>query len=228
MHANEKAIWTLISNRDLHLNNILVTDHYCPQDLEFPHEFTYLISDVGEGKLLRLGSEMNDSSSRRASYGASEFRAPEVQSGQGWSTKAEVFSFGVIACKVLNCRLDVSKERPPEEILSFLEKEFPMAEKTSEMAAQVVPAAVKKAIEPCLSDSPTTRPDMKAVVRALEDLLRDIDFDIFPEEEKRLRWTYWDWNQSCYEGRRRTTSAIGRASTESFNTGDIDNLSLHS
>lgn len=208
------------------MNNILVTDRYCPQDLEFPHEFTYLISDVGEGKRLRPGSEMNDSSSRRASYGASDFRAPEVQGGQGWSTKAEVFSFGVIACKVLNCRLDVSKERPPEEILSFLEEELPMAQKTSEMIAQIVPAAVKKAIEPCLSDSPTARPDMKAVVHALEDLF--VDFDISPGEEKRLRWTYWDWNQSCYEGRRRTTSGIDKASTGSFNTGNIDNLSLGS
>lgn len=101
-----------------------------------------------------------------------------------------------------------------------------MAEKTSEMIAQVVPAAVKKAIEPCLSDSPTARPDMEAVVHALEDLF--VDFDIIPEEERILRWTYWDWNQSCYEGRRRTTFAIDRASTGSFNTRNIDNLSLDS
>lgn len=169
---------------------------------------------------------MNDSSSRRASYRASDFRASEVQIGQGWSTKAEVFPFGFIACKVLNYRLAVSKERPPKEILSFLEEELRMAQKTSELIAQILPAAFKKAIEPCLSDSPTARPDMKAVVRALEDLF--LDFDISPGEEKRLRWTYWDWNQSCYEGRRRTTSGIDRASTRSFNTGNIDNLSLDS
>lgn len=129
-----------------------------------------------------------------------------------------MLSFGVIACKVPNCRLDVSKERPPEEILSFIDKELPVAGKTSEMISQIAPAAIKKAIEPCPSDSPTARPDMNAVVRALEGFLSDFNFDIFLEEEKRLRWTYWDCNQSCYEGRRRTTSSIDRASTGSSNT----------
>lgn len=106
------------------MNNILVTDRLYPQDLEFHHEFTYLISDADEEKLLRPESEINDSSTRRASYGTSEFRAPGVQSGQGWSTKAEALSFGIIACKVLNCRLDVSTERSPEVIISVLEKSY--------------------------------------------------------------------------------------------------------
>lgn len=154
LHVIRKA-WVLISSRDLHLNNILVTDRYYPQDLEFPHEFDYLISDVGEGKVLRSDTEINDSKGRRASYGALEFRAPEIQGGQGWSTKAEAFSFGVIACKVLNCRLDVSKARPPGETLSVLETEHSVSEDFAEIIAQIVPTAIKDAIQPCLSDSPT-------------------------------------------------------------------------
>lgn len=225
LHAIRKA-WILIGSRDLHLNNILVTDRYYPRDLEFPHEFDYLISDVGEGKVLRPDSEIIDPQSRRASYGALEFRAPEIQGGQGWSTKAEAFSFGVITCKLLNCRLDVSKNRPPEEVLSVLEKEFPRSEKVSEMEmiAKIVPATIKDAIEPCLSDSPTARPDMGAVVGALDNLRDDIESG----KPFRVRWTYWDWNQSYLEGRRGTTSGIDRASTGSFNTYNIEELSLDS
>ncbi|KAI1807909.1 cytochrome P450 [Daldinia bambusicola] len=77
-----------------------------PNDDEFPHEFAYLIGDLGEGK--RLTPHLNNSSDVDgkqlcvASYGAVEFRAPKVLHGttRSPSFSSEVFTFGIIACKL--------------------------------------------------------------------------------------------------------------------------------
>ena len=150
------------------MNNILVTDNFIPHDTTFPHEFRYLISDVGEGKILREGIEFEHPSENLASYGAEEFRAPEVRGGEGWTPKAEVFSFGVIATKILQARRVACTAEPPIWAL----RSAGDTEHSSEND-ELVPVIFKKAIEPCLQFLAKDRVDLKKVLAHLGDLQTD-------------------------------------------------------
>jgi serine/threonine protein kinase len=111
-----------VLHRDLHLNNILVTDRYYPHDPDNPHEYGFLITDIGEGKILREGKEFADVSDHLASYGSIDFRAPEVHGSDGWTPKAEVFSFGVIACKIFRIRQYACTAAPPAWVVERTHK----------------------------------------------------------------------------------------------------------
>jgi serine/threonine protein kinase len=181
------------------MNNILVTDRYYPNDPQLPHEYSCMITDFGEGKVLKPGQEVRDPIHHRASYGAVEFRAPEVHGNQGWSTKAEAFSFGVIACKIMECRRDICTAPPPEWVLSEVE----VKHHDLRQNAYIVPAGLKSTIEPCLSYSPDDRPSIKEVVDALNGLMIDFTADSKHKEDKRkVKWVYWQWNESLKNGRR--------------------------
>ncbi|KAH8689276.1 kinase-like domain-containing protein [Phaeosphaeriaceae sp. PMI808] len=192
-----------VIHRDLHMNNILVTDRFYPNDPTYPHEYSYLIGDIGEGKILSTTHEVKSAMDHWASYGAIEFRAPEIFGPRGWSTKAEVFSFGIIASKILECRRFVCPASPPEWALSELEHCYPGIRQDQDMMAHVVPDSLKKAIEPCLSYSPNDRPTMKNVVHALDDMSSEFwteDFSV-SEDNRKVKWTYWAWDESKKYGR---------------------------
>ena len=73
----------LKSDRDLHMQNILVTDRYYPHDPHHPHEYDYIITDIGEGKVLSPEKAVMGPTNARSSYGAVDFRAPEVHGHTG-------------------------------------------------------------------------------------------------------------------------------------------------
>ncbi|KAN0066969.1 Protein kinase-like domain containing protein [Elaphomyces granulatus] len=183
-----------VLHRDLHMNNILVTDRYYPNDPQHPHEYSCMITDFGEGKVLKPGQEKRDPTDHHASYGVLEFRAPEVHGNQGWSTKAEAFSFGVIACKIMECRRRVCTTPPPEWVLSEVEVKHHDLRQNVDMIAHIVPARLKSTIEPCLSYSPDDRPSMREVVDALDDLT--IDFTADSEGKRKVKWVCWRWDES--------------------------------
>lgn len=190
------------------MNNILVTDRYYHHDLELSHEYQYLLSDLGEGKVLRDEQKANDSTAHHASYGAIDPRAPEISGNHGWSTAAEVFSYGVIACKILDLRSYFSNSGPSDEILDELEREFPRVRRDPKIVELIVPVRIRKAVEPCLSQSPGSRPSIGTVVRALDQLLSNFTGDkMYPQDEKGVQWTCWDWNRSLREGRLGTAAS---------------------
>lgn len=193
-----------VLHRDLHLNNILVTDRFYPHDPEFPHEFGFLITDIGEGKILREGREFVDLSDHVASYGAVDFRAPEVHGSEGWTTKAEVFSFGVIACKVFRNRQYACTAAPSVWVLEQLQGNGQHVEqKTTTTGSPIVPSKLRKIIEPCLSYSPDARPTMREVVRQLDDFSLDLVIDKdegYTEEDLDIEWSHWDWEDSLRRG----------------------------
>jgi hypothetical protein len=188
---------------DLHMNNILVTDRYYPNDPHFNHEFDYMISDMGEGKALNPDAEKVDLARAHASYGAVEFRAPEVHGNDGWSFEAEVFSFGVIATKVLNCRQFSCNEPPPESILSRVKPYRDGESLPSDPTDYIVPTEIRKAIEPCMSHFPNRRPTMRKVVHALNDVFpAALPGDPKLEHNNKIKWTYWRWTDSLNHGER--------------------------
>jgi hypothetical protein len=196
------------------MNNILVTDRYYPNDPMYPHEYSYMITDIGEGKVLKPGQDVRDLTDHRPSYGAVEFRAPEVRGKEGWSTKAEVFSFGVIACKIMEYRRHISTSLPPEWVLSELGDNHSGLKQDADTAAHIVPARLKSAIKPCLSHSPDDRPSMRDVVRTLDDLMDEFIPDSILKDKRKVKWVNWKWNESLRDGR------LGPSQIDKGNTGN--------
>ena len=204
------------------MNNILVTDRYYPNDPQNNHEFQYMISDIGEGKALNPTAEKLDLTRAYASYGAVEFRAPEVRSNEGWSFLAEAFSFGVITSKILNCRHIGCRAPPPDSILSRVSVYKDRETVPSNPVEYIVPTAVRKAIEPCMSHSPECRPAMRKVVLALDE--------VFPavlpggpslENDSKIKWTYWRWTDSLGHGEKHAGFTSQR---DLDDIGDIESL----
>lgn len=151
------------------MQNILVTDRYYPNDPQIPHEFSYIITDIGEGKVLSPEKTFVDPMRARSSYGYVDTRAPEVQGHSGWSTKAEVFSFGVIACGILDSKIDIPVELP-EWALQEVKEQLGKEELTPELVHRIVPLGLAKIIHSCLAHYPDERPTMREVVFTLDDL----------------------------------------------------------
>ncbi|KAL3460054.1 kinase-like domain-containing protein [Aspergillus heterothallicus] len=193
-----------VLHRDLHMNNILVTDRFYPNDPEYPHEYAYLISDLGEGKILDAEHEIRNRFDARASYGALEFRAPEVNGSFGWSPKAETFSFGVIATKLIECRGYTCAASPPESVVSNCSNLHNTSSDTAGdngSTVHLLPFALKTAIEPCFSHDPANRPALRDVVRVLEAAGSQFWADgKYSEDATGVTWTYWDWRESLMRG----------------------------
>lgn len=205
---------------DLHPGNILVTDHYYESD-PIEHEFSYIITDLGEGKDLSQSSVQASNADHWASYGAVDYRAPEVNGSAGWSTKAEVFSFAVIAMKILDCRRFTCKSPPPDWVLQQLETTLPLIRSDSELQAQIVPYALMEILEPCLDLDPNQRQEMHPVVLELDDLSMDFfseDPNRFDDPDLPVEWTVWKWNAiRARSGGRSGIRAVEKASVTSTN-----------
>ncbi len=184
------------------MQNILVTDRYYPNDAKNPHEFDYIITDIGEGKVLSPEKAVMGPTNARSSYGAVDFRAPEVNGHRGWSTKAEVFSFGVIACKILDFK-SLIPTTTPDWILSEAQEKISQGLTSTDTAAYIVPAGLNKVIEPCLSNLPEDRPSMRDTVRALDDITDDFTSDkMDPGGKRKTKWVYWNWREALARGRK--------------------------
>jgi serine/threonine protein kinase len=155
-----------------------------------------IVTDIGEGKVLDTrGIE----TSAGASYGCSEFRAPEVRGAQGWSSAADVFSFGVLCCKVLELWADVCTS----PIANKLRKLVPGLD-----GEEIVPKEIKKVVEGCLSRGPTERLSIGSVITELDRLSGKFWYEEKgytsqsalkdePEELlKQIEWRSLNWRQT--------------------------------
>lgn len=141
----------------------------------------YLISDIGEGKNL---SE-RDLHVVGASMGAKQFRAPEIRGGKGWTVKADVFAFGVLACKLLDLRDQVCGDAQDKEDTS-------QSESTSYVRS--IPERLRKPLEACMTREPDQRPSMRGVIRILDD------FSVVLLSKEPVMVT-WDWNKTLADAR---------------------------
>jgi serine/threonine protein kinase len=177
-------------------------DEFYPSDVEIPHAFNYLISDLGEGKqLTQQLPGMTSSETAFASYGAIDFRAPEQLQGLPNidAFAAEVFTFGVVACKLLNCRSLVSSVEIPSYIRAsaaedIAELNHRRTEKKELQDGHIVPRAIRRVISSCLSHRGCDRPDMSHVLDELEDITSTFTEDNMEQQAGRtVDWCYWDW-----------------------------------
>ena len=150
-----------IMHRDLTANNVLLTSHMQAK-----------ISDLGQAKLL----EKSPTRKKTTAPGNNCYMPPEaLVSKSDYSTKIDVFSFGVLILHVVTHQwpfrrtyLDPNTRRvmPPTEVekrkvyLDKLERESPL----------------RLLAESCLSDDPTKRPETVKIVEELTKVTPDPPF----------------------------------------------------
>jgi hypothetical protein len=192
------------------MNNILVTERHFPTDPSHPQEFDYVVTDIGEGKVFQTQEQDLLSVDHWASYGATDFRAPEVNGRRGWSTKAEVFSFGIIATTILDCRRFSCTFPPPTWVLEKLQKTYPLMSQNPVMVAHIIPQSLKDVLETCLQSDAAERPEIRPVVRSLDNTSMEFfseDPDRFEKPDLQIEWTIWPWNETKVQGRRGVRTA---------------------
>lgn len=155
-----------------------------------------IVTDIGEGKIL---DTRDIDTSAGASYGCSEFRAPEVHGVQGWSSAADVFSFGVLCCKILELRAEICA---PVPIPTKLQPSIPLSD-----GEEIAPKEFTEVVESCLSSDPGLRPSIRSVITHLDRLTQDFFYEENgysprralkeqPEELlNQIEWSRLNWRQ---------------------------------
>ena len=118
--------------------------------------------------------------------GAKQFRAPEIRGGKGWTVKADVFAFGVLACKLLDLRVQVCGHSTQETSV--------LAQPESTPYVRSIPERLKKPLDACMSREPDERPSMRSVIRILDDFSVDL-------LSKEPMMVMWDWNKTLADAR---------------------------
>ncbi|GJN11049.1 hypothetical protein PR202_ga29209 [Eleusine coracana subsp. coracana] len=167
LHDAEKPV----IYRDFKASNILLDSNYKAK-----------LSDFG---LAKDGPEGDDTHVSTRVMGTHGYAAPEYIMTGHLTAKSDVYSFGVVLMEILTGRRSVDKTRPNRE-QNLVEFARPCLKDPLRLARILDPAlegqysasaAHKAALVAyqCLSSSPKNRPDMSAVVEALEPLLKLTD-----------------------------------------------------
>ncbi|GJN33061.1 hypothetical protein PR202_gb21620 [Eleusine coracana subsp. coracana] len=167
LHDAEKPV----IYRDFKASNILLDSNYKAK-----------LSDFG---LAKDGPEGDDTHVSTRVMGTHGYAAPEYIMTGHLTAKSDVYSFGVVLLEILTGRRSVDKTRPNRE-QNLVEFARPCLKDPLRLARILDPAlegqysaraAHKAALVAyhCLSSSPKNRPDMSAVVEALEPLLKLTD-----------------------------------------------------
>lgn len=184
-----------VIHRDLHLNNILVTETVFPdQPQGLSSEISAKVADIGEGQ------HVADPGTFNASVEARDFHAPEILSSRTWSLASDVFAFAVAACKILDKRQELCLERPPENVL----KQAGSESKPVDDGSSVLPLKLSRIITSGLKKDPGERWAIRKYIDAIEDL----DGDFSSEKDQggmlRIEWVTLDWWTAYAEAYERT------------------------
>lgn len=151
----------LISTRDIHPNNVLVTTRPTPRDAFTSISIEILLVDLGEG----LATDKEQSLGRKY-YGNVEYWAPEVRKHHQYSFASDIYSAGRLMAEMVQVRWRI------------------VLQKTGEMD-QSVPIEIAQIIRMCMAEAPEARPNAEDLVYHIQDvhmeLMRetsDGDYDI--------------------------------------------------
>ncbi|KAJ1291841.1 hypothetical protein BS78_02G347900 [Paspalum vaginatum] len=163
LHDAEKPV----IYRDFKASNILLDSDYKAK-----------LSDFG---LAKDGPEGDDTHVSTRVMGTHGYAAPEYIMTGHLTAKSDVYSFGVVLLEILTGRRSVDKARPSREqnLVDYARHCLKDPQKLARImdpamegqySARAAQSAALVAYR-CLSSSPKNRPDMSAVVEALEPLL---------------------------------------------------------
>lgn len=159
-------------------------------------EDSAIVTDIGEGKIL---DTRDVDVAAGASYGCSEFRAPEVRGVQGWSSAADVFSFGVLCCKVLELRINVCNATLPGKLQQLAQNSD---------VEDLMPKEIATILQSCLSRTPSDRPGIRSVIKGLNRLSQDFWYEekgytahaaLRDEPEEllnQIQWCLFNWEEA--------------------------------
>uniref|UniRef100_A0A3N7H4Y9 Protein kinase domain-containing protein n=1 Tax=Populus trichocarpa TaxID=3694 RepID=A0A3N7H4Y9_POPTR len=159
--------------RDFKASNILLDSNYRAK-----------LSDFGLAKDGPTGSKSHVSTRIMGTYG---YAAPEYMATGHLTARSDVYSFGVVLLEMLSGRRAIDKNRPSKEhnlvewarpYLSSKRRIFQVmdARIQGQYSSSDALKAANLAIQ-CLSTEPKYRPNMEAVVKALEQLHNSNDND---------------------------------------------------
>uniref|UniRef100_M4BAK4 Protein kinase domain-containing protein n=1 Tax=Hyaloperonospora arabidopsidis (strain Emoy2) TaxID=559515 RepID=M4BAK4_HYAAE len=140
-------------HRDLKSGNVLIDSHG-----------TAKISDFGLSCVLEIGS----SSNLTAETGTYRWMAPEVIRHEPYSTKADVYSFGIVLWELL------ARDQPFRG-LTPIQAAFAVARQHMRPALpRQTPVMIGELIEHCWHHDPARRPDFDSILEALPLVKRSL------------------------------------------------------
>jgi serine/threonine protein kinase len=146
----------------LHQHNVLHRDIKC-ENVLLHEDMRALLGDLG------LSKELSSSRARSQGVGTCVFRAPEVESIEGYKSSADVYSFGMTVMELLLSSNPGSPERGLEEMQS-------LRETCPELAFQL--EKLRRIAEHCTLPIPDDRP---LAILVLQWLNNDWDTAEVPE-----------------------------------------------
>lgn len=154
-----------IMHRDLHFGNVLARTTVYESEVPGKQKLeNCVLSDLGEGKVLDDGRKI--AAVGVMSYGAGEFKPPEVRGRQGWTTKGDVYSMGVMMKKTeeneRNRRWDQERQEGSDGGEMIVDR-------------FKVPTAFREIRRRCVKQDPEARPSARRVALDMEKLYADVE-----------------------------------------------------
>ena len=202
---------------DIHPNNVLVDDYSVDWGADWGDVtetcYNYLISDIGEGKVLRDGQEFQDASSAGHSYSAASFRPPTLLDQATYTAADDVFSFGILVCRIMECRRLVCIAQPSESVLAKLQPTHDGSAGYQNAKAQVVPVSFKALVSKCISVV-EEKPTMEEICLFLGEVkTNSSDFG----RQGLFRtggWAIWDFQTALLSAQTPSTTSQDQDGTE--------------